>query len=61
VAYFALHEEGDVRHRAAWRSYLSQQAGEDTAAILAAAERALKALWGALDAVYPEPCALTVN
>lgn len=61
VAYFAVHEEGDVRHRAAWRSYLSQQAGEDSAGILAAAERALKALWGALDAVYPEHCALTVN
>lgn len=61
TAYFAVHEEADVRHRAAWRSYLSKQSSEDAGAILAAAERALKALWGALDAVYPEHACATVN
>jgi hypothetical protein len=32
------------------------QEGADTVAVLCAAERSLKALWGALDAVYPEGC-----
>ena len=57
VAYFAVHEEADVRHRAAWREWLAAQPSADSGKLLAAAERALKALWGALDAVYPEGCA----
>ena len=56
LSYFAVHEEADVRHRAAWRSWLGNQNGADTVAVLCAAERSLKALWGALDAVYPEGC-----
>jgi pyrroloquinoline-quinone synthase len=56
LAYFAVHEEADVRHRTAWRSWLAQQEEEKAAEILGAAERALKALWGALDAVYPQGC-----
>jgi|SRR5579871_5178251 len=55
LAYFAVHEEGDVRHRAAWREWLVEHS-EDSTEILASAERTLKALWGALDAVYPEGC-----
>jgi hypothetical protein len=46
-----------VRHRAAWREWLGQQKNVDTVAVLCAAERGLKALWGALDAVYPQGCA----
>lgn len=57
VAYFAVHEEADVRHRAAWREWLAAQQDVDSERVLAAAERGLKALWGALDAVYPERCA----
>jgi pyrroloquinoline-quinone synthase len=55
--YFTVHQEADVRHRAAWREWLEQQSGAADQEILDAAERALKALWGALDAVYPEGCA----
>jgi pyrroloquinoline-quinone synthase len=54
LAYFAVHEEADVRHRAAWREWLGEQKEVDTVAVLCAAERSLKALWGALDAVYPQ-------
>ena len=54
LAYFAVHEEADVRHRAVWREWLEAQKSVDDVAVLCAAERGLKALWGALDAVYPE-------
>ena len=57
VAYFAVHEEADVRHRAGWRNWLATQHDLDFTAIVAAAERGLKALWNALDAVFPEACA----
>ena len=53
LAYFSVHEEVDVRHRAAWREWLATQKEADTFTVLCAAERSLKALWGALDAVYP--------
>ena len=56
LAYFAVHEEADVRHRQAWRTWLAQQSGVDTEAVLHGAERALRALWGALDAVSPDGC-----
>ena len=57
LAYFAVHEEADVRHRAAWREWLETQSVDDTSGVVNAAERTLQALWGALDAVYPEGCA----
>jgi pyrroloquinoline-quinone synthase len=57
LAYFGVHEEADVRHRAAWRSWLEDHKSEDNFEVLCAAERSLKALWGALDAVYPQGCA----
>ena len=57
LAYFAVHEEADVRHRAAWREWLATQSADETSGVLNAAERTLQALWGALDAVYPEGCA----
>jgi pyrroloquinoline-quinone synthase len=57
LAYFAVHEEADVRHRAAWREWIATQKNLDEVAVLCAAERTLKALWGALDAVYPQGCA----
>jgi pyrroloquinoline-quinone synthase len=56
LAYFAVHEEADVRHRAAWREWLNAQPEEETDAALLAGEEALRALWGALDAVTPECC-----
>jgi len=59
LAYFAVHQEADIRHRAAWRHWLeTETAGQNQAEITAAAERVLQALWGALDAVYPEGCAM---
>lgn len=57
LAYFAVHEEADVRHRAAWREWLASEKDVDEVAVRCTAERTLKALWGALDAVYPEGCA----
>jgi pyrroloquinoline-quinone synthase len=57
LAYFAVHEEADVRHRAAWRTWLANQEDVEEVGVLCAAERGLKALWGALDAVYREGCA----
>ena len=57
LAYFAVHEEADVRHRAAWRNWLASEKDADSFGVLCAAERSLKALWGALDAVYPRACA----
>jgi pyrroloquinoline-quinone synthase len=61
LAYFAVHEEADVRHRAAWREWLDGQKDVDTFGVLCAAERSLKALWGALDAVYPQAKATARN
>lgn len=57
LAYFAVHEEADVRHRAVWREWLEGQEDLDSVGALCTAERGLKALWGALDAVYPQGCA----
>ena len=57
LAYFVVHEEADVRHRAAWRGWLASQKDADSFEVLFAAERTLKALWGALDAVYPQATA----
>ncbi len=56
LAYFGVHEEADVRHRAAWREWLAEQKQDNSFDVLCAAERSLKALWGALDAVYPQGC-----
>lgn len=57
LMYFSVHEEADVRHRAAWRSWLAEHARTDAVGVLGAAERSLRALWGALDAVHPQGCA----
>ena len=51
LAYFAVHEEADVRHRTAWRAWLAANSNGNEAGILATAHEALRALWGALDAV----------
>jgi pyrroloquinoline-quinone synthase len=61
LRYFAVHEEADVRHRAAWRQWLGAQPASESGPIMVAAERTLKALWGALDAVYPQGCAHSKN
>ncbi|MGC1385297.1 MAG: CADD family putative folate metabolism protein, partial [Candidatus Acidiferrales bacterium] len=53
LAYFAVHQEADIRHRAAWRGWLASQKNMDEVAVLCSAQRSLRALWGALDAVYP--------
>jgi len=54
LRYFAVHEEADVRHRAAWRRWLEAQPAEEAEPALQGGEEALRALWGALDAVTPE-------
>jgi pyrroloquinoline-quinone synthase len=54
LAYFAVHEETDKLHRAAWRQWLEEHAGGDEEEILSTANEALDALWGALDAVHCE-------
>lgn len=57
LAYFVVHQETDARHRAAWRTWLVSRPEVDEFAAICSAERTLKALWGALDAVYPRACA----
>lgn len=52
LAYFTVHEEADKAHRAAWRGWLVQHAGDNTDEIMATTGQALDALWGALDAVH---------
>jgi pyrroloquinoline-quinone synthase len=52
VAYFSVHEEADVRHRAAWRDWLGTRPDKCNGKMVTAAERGLLALWGALDAVH---------
>jgi pyrroloquinoline quinone (PQQ) biosynthesis protein C len=64
LAYFEVHEEADRVHRAAWRRWLekrdrssigtSEDVDEDR--VVATAETALDALWGALDAVQEAHC-----
>ena len=52
LAYFAVHEETDKLHRAAWRNWLMEHADANEEEILATTNEALEALWGALDAVH---------
>jgi pyrroloquinoline-quinone synthase len=52
LAYFAVHQEADKAHRAAWRGWLEEHAHGDEVEILATTNEALDALWGALDAVH---------
>lgn len=51
--YFTLHQTADVAHASVWRELIDNQLStpEDEQAALAAAERAAKALWLALDGV----------
>jgi len=56
LRYFAVHEKADVRHRTAWRQWLAAQDPADAEQAAAAAERALRALWNALEVVYSGPC-----
>ncbi len=47
LAYFAVHEEADRLHRAAWRDWLKESsAGVEPDRVLATTETALLALWG---------------
>jgi pyrroloquinoline-quinone synthase len=52
LAYFAVHEQADKAHRAAWRAWLEEHAQGDETEILETTNRALDALWSALDAVH---------
>ena len=52
LAYFTIHEEADKAHRAAWRGWLEEHADGSDDEIVATAQEALNALWGALDAVH---------
>jgi pyrroloquinoline-quinone synthase len=59
TAYFSVHEEADKAHREAWRGWLARNAataGVSEEQILASTQDALKALWGALDAVHSGSC-----
>lgn len=56
LAYFAVHEEADQAHRAAWSNWLSAECTGDTEDVLGTTDEALGVLWGALDAVH-RPCA----
>jgi pyrroloquinoline-quinone synthase len=56
LAYFEVHEQADRMHREAWRSWMTEAIDDATAErnanqILATTEKALQALWRALDAV----------
>jgi pyrroloquinoline-quinone synthase len=55
LAYFTVHEAADKEHRAAWRNWLEQNANGKESEILVTTNRALDALWGALDAVHGTP------
>ncbi|MGH9716136.1 MAG: iron-containing redox enzyme family protein [Candidatus Acidiferrales bacterium] len=57
LAYFTAQQEADARRRSAWRSWLVTQPKIDEFGAMCSAERTLKAIWGALDAVYPQACA----
>lgn len=59
LAYFEAQQETGARRRAAWRKWLASQDDADAFGVVCAAERCLKVVWGALDAVYPQ--ALTVS
>jgi pyrroloquinoline-quinone synthase len=52
LAYFTIHEETDKAHREAWRVWLQEHAEGSEDEIIATAQEALGALWGALDAVH---------
>jgi pyrroloquinoline-quinone synthase len=52
LAYFVVHQEADKAHRAAWRNWLAADGDGELNGIVAAADEALDALWGALDAVH---------
>ena len=56
LAYFAVHEDADVRHRAGEREALAAclAAGVSADVVHSAAERALDAYWGLLDGVCQE-------
>jgi pyrroloquinoline-quinone synthase len=58
LAYFTIHEEADKAHRAAWRSWLEEHADGSDDEIVATAQEALDALWGALDAVHCKKAAV---
>lgn len=61
LAYFAAQQEADARRRSVWRSWLVTQPEIDEFGALCFAERTLKAIWGALDAVYPPAYATATN
>jgi pyrroloquinoline-quinone synthase len=57
LAYFKVHEQADRVHRVAWRNWLERNTTTaDEGRVLATTQEALKALWGALDAVQAAPC-----
>ena len=56
IAFFTVHAEQDTTHAAAERSLVLAASSDDHAAVLAAVDRSLDALWGFLDGVYAEEC-----
>ncbi len=59
LAYFDLQQIHGPRRAAAWREWLATEGNPDAFAALCAAERCLKAVRGALDAVFPQTLAFT--
>jgi pyrroloquinoline-quinone synthase len=53
IRYFAVHETADVRHAAEWE-ILMDRAAPDPEQALRVADRALDALWGALDGIHAD-------
>lgn len=56
LAYFTVHQEADLRHRAGERQALARclETGSTREEVLAAASQALEAYWGLLDGVCRE-------
>jgi pyrroloquinoline-quinone synthase len=54
LAYFDIQQVNGPRRAAAWREWLATEGEADAFAALCAAERCLKAVYGALDAVSPQ-------
>ncbi len=52
LAYCEIHEEADKAHREAWRAWLTEHTDNNNDEVVATANEALTALWGALDAVH---------
>jgi pyrroloquinoline-quinone synthase len=58
LAYFEVHQQADLFHRAQWRSWLeeTESSPEVADSVVGTGRIALAALWGALDDIQNAPC-----